>query len=79
MMHFCKGRAHYFRCTPSEYAKAVSYFKKAVELDQNYGQAYAALALTYWESSPQFLDILSGGGMVGGSRFVGKVSANGNA
>jgi TolB-like protein/class 3 adenylate cyclase len=51
---FLQGRAHYFRCTPSEYAKAVSYFKKAVELDPNYGQAYAALALTYWESSLNF-------------------------
>jgi TolB-like protein/class 3 adenylate cyclase len=48
---FLQGRAHYVRCTPDDYVKAVSYFGKAVELDPNYGQAYAALALTYWESS----------------------------
>ena len=48
---FLQGRAHYVRCTPEDYAEAVSYFEKAIELDPNYGQAYAALALTYWESS----------------------------
>jgi adenylate cyclase len=48
---FLQGRAHYVRCTPDDYVKAVSYFEKAVDLDPNYGQAYAALALTYWESS----------------------------
>ncbi len=51
---FLQGRAHYVRCTPEDYAKAVSYFEKAIELDPNYGQAYAALALTYWESSHNF-------------------------
>ena len=48
---FLQGRAHYFRCTPAEYAKAAAYFKKAVALDPHYGEAYAALAMTYWESS----------------------------
>jgi TolB-like protein/cytochrome c-type biogenesis protein CcmH/NrfG len=48
---FLQGRAHYFRRTPQDWAKAVSYFEKAVELDPSYGRAYAALALTYWESS----------------------------
>jgi tetratricopeptide (TPR) repeat protein len=48
---FLQGRAHYVRRTPDHYAEAVSCFKKAVELDPNYGQAYAALSLTYWESS----------------------------
>ena len=48
---FLQGRAYYVRRTPADYAKAVSCFKKAVELDPNYGQAYAALSLTYWESA----------------------------
>jgi len=51
---FLQGRAYYVRRTPDDYAKAVSYFKKAVELDPNYGQAHAALALTYWEGSHNF-------------------------
>jgi len=48
---FLKGWEHYRRLTPDDFAKAVSYFKKAVELDSNYGRAYAALALTYWNAS----------------------------
>jgi TolB-like protein len=48
---FLKGWEHYRRFTPDDFAKAVSYFKKAVELDPNYGRAYAALALTYWNAS----------------------------
>jgi TolB-like protein/class 3 adenylate cyclase/Flp pilus assembly protein TadD len=48
---FLQGRAHYVRRTPADYAKAVSCFEKAVELDPDYGQAYAALSLTYWESA----------------------------
>ncbi len=48
---FLQGRAHYVRRTPEDHAKAVSYFEKAIELDPSYGPAYAALALTYWESS----------------------------
>ena len=48
---FLQGRAHYVRRTPDDFARAVRYFKKAIELDPNYGRAYAALALTYWESS----------------------------
>jgi len=48
---FLQGRAHYVRRSPGDYAEAVSCFEKAVELDPNYGQAYAALSLTYWESA----------------------------
>jgi TolB-like protein/cytochrome c-type biogenesis protein CcmH/NrfG len=51
---FLQGQAHYVRRTPEDYAKAVSYFEKAVELDPSYGRAYGALALTYWESSHNF-------------------------
>ncbi len=48
---FLQGRAYYVRRTPADYAEAVSCFHKAVELDPNYGEAYAALSLTYWESA----------------------------
>ena len=47
---FLNGWAHYLRETPENFAMAIQYFKKAVELDPNYGGAYAALALTYWQS-----------------------------
>jgi TolB-like protein/class 3 adenylate cyclase/Flp pilus assembly protein TadD len=47
---FLQGRAHYAQRTPDDLAKAVAYFEKAVELDPNYGQAFAALALSYLES-----------------------------
>jgi TolB-like protein/thioredoxin-like negative regulator of GroEL len=51
---FLQGREHYVRRTPDDFAKAVRYFEKAIELDPNYGRAYAALALTYWESQHNF-------------------------
>jgi TolB-like protein/Flp pilus assembly protein TadD len=44
---FLKGWGHYLRNTPEDYAKALSYFEKATELDPNYGRAYAAMALIY--------------------------------
>jgi len=46
-----KGWEHYRRFTPDDFAKALSYFEKAIELDPNYGQAHAALAQTYWRGS----------------------------
>ena len=51
---FLQGRAHYLRRTPEDFAKAVRYFKEAVELDPDYSRAYAMLALTYWESHHNF-------------------------
>ncbi|MFQ5961708.1 MAG: adenylate/guanylate cyclase domain-containing protein [Candidatus Methylomirabilales bacterium] len=51
---FLQGRTHYVRRTPDDFAKAVRYFEKAIELDPTYGRAYAALALTYWEGSHNF-------------------------
>jgi adenylate cyclase len=48
---FLKGWGHYLRRTPEDFAKARSYFKKALELDPNYGKAYAALAKVYWSCS----------------------------
>ncbi len=43
-----QGWEHYRRQTPDDYAKAVSFFEKAIELDPNYGRAYAGLARVYW-------------------------------
>jgi TolB-like protein/class 3 adenylate cyclase len=47
---FLQGWEHYRRRTPSDFAKAVGYFERAVELDPQYGRAYAALAIIYWKS-----------------------------
>jgi Tfp pilus assembly protein PilF len=46
-----KGREHYLRFTKEELAKAEACFKRAIELDPNFGQAQAALALLYFEGS----------------------------
>jgi TolB-like protein/Flp pilus assembly protein TadD len=48
---FLKGWGHYLRHTPEDYAKALSYFEKATELDPNYGRAFAAVALIYSRAS----------------------------
>ncbi len=44
---YLKGSQHYGRFNPDDLAKAAFHFKKAIELDPNYGRAYAALALAY--------------------------------
>ena len=46
-----QGREHILRFTPEDLAKALSYFKKAVELDPNYSLAHAWLAYAYWKGS----------------------------
>jgi TolB-like protein/class 3 adenylate cyclase/Tfp pilus assembly protein PilF len=51
---FLKGWEHYQRQTPEEFRAAIVNFKKAAELDPNYGRAYAALAAIYWESNTRF-------------------------
>jgi adenylate cyclase len=48
---FLQGRQHYVRRTPEDWVKAARYFEKAIEIDPNYGRAYAALALIYCECS----------------------------
>jgi adenylate cyclase len=48
---FLRGYGHYLRFTPEDSAKAVASFQKAVELDPNFGRAYAALAAVYYEAS----------------------------
>ena len=44
---FLKGWEHYLKYTPKDFSDALSYFKKAVEIDPDYGRAYAALALIH--------------------------------
>jgi adenylate cyclase len=51
---FLKGWEHYQRQTPDEFRAAIVDFKKAAELDPNYGRAYAALAATYWETYTRY-------------------------
>jgi tetratricopeptide (TPR) repeat protein len=42
---------HYLRFTPEDSAKAVASFERAVELDPNYGRAYAGLAAVYFDAT----------------------------
>ncbi len=44
---FLRGWEHYLRLTPEDLTKAASCFRRALELDPDYGRAYAALALVY--------------------------------
>jgi adenylate cyclase len=47
---FLQGWANYVRFNPDDFANAVPYFEKAIELDPEYSRAHAALASIYWES-----------------------------
>jgi TolB-like protein/class 3 adenylate cyclase len=47
---FLRGWAHYRLNTRDDFAKAVPYLEKAIQLDPNYGRGHAALATIYWES-----------------------------
>jgi adenylate cyclase len=44
---FLRGWVNYLRMTSHDLAKAIQSFKKATEMDPNFGRAYAALALAY--------------------------------
>ena len=48
---FLKGWEHYLRWSPKDFFEAIPFFEKAVQIDPNYGQAYAALAATYYHGS----------------------------
>jgi tetratricopeptide (TPR) repeat protein len=54
-----EGWDHFYRYTPDSSAKAAAFFKKAIELDPNYGEAYAALARVYHQVT-LFSPLLSG-------------------
>ena len=53
------GRHHYSKVTPEDFAKAVAYYRQAIERDPSFGRAYASLAeaqlylgLGYWGVRP---------------------------
>ncbi len=50
---FLQGWEFYRRFSADDFIKAVPHFKRAIELDPNYGRAYASLASMYWESVRQ--------------------------
>jgi len=52
-----KGWGHYLRFNSEDYAKAIFYYKKAIDLDPNYGRAYAGLGHVYWFAPGGWLDI----------------------
>jgi adenylate cyclase len=45
---YLKGMNHLWKFTPKDYVKAIEHFKKAIDIDQNYSQAYAELANIYF-------------------------------
>jgi TolB-like protein/class 3 adenylate cyclase/tetratricopeptide (TPR) repeat protein len=45
---FLQGWEHYQRFTADDFVKAIPRFQAAIELDPDYGRAYAALASLYW-------------------------------
>jgi TolB-like protein/Flp pilus assembly protein TadD len=47
---YLRGWQFYRRYTPEDFVEAISHFKHAVEIDPDYGQAWAALASVYWVS-----------------------------
>ena len=51
---FVRGWEHLHRETPDDLVQAISFFKKATELDPLYSRAHAALAWTYLNSSTRF-------------------------
>jgi len=46
-----EGWDHYYRYTSDGFAKAAAFFKKAVELDPDYGRAYASLAALHMQAT----------------------------
>ena len=46
---FLEGRQSYHKQTPEDYRRAIAQLERAIELDPDYGRAYAALAATYWQ------------------------------
>jgi TolB-like protein/class 3 adenylate cyclase len=45
---FLQGWEHYQRFTAEDFVKAIPLFESAIEMDPDYGHAYAALASLYW-------------------------------
>ena len=45
---YLKGRYYQFKFTPDDYEKALDFYRKAIDKDPTYAQAYAGVANTYW-------------------------------
>lgn len=45
---YLQGKYHFFRFTPADFTKAIAYFEKAVEIDENYALPYIALSDCYF-------------------------------
>ena len=56
---FLKGVGHASRYTRDDTLQAIRYLKKAIELDPNYGRAYARLGLLYARTPDQWTDLTS--------------------
>jgi TolB-like protein/Flp pilus assembly protein TadD len=52
---FLKGWQQYQQFNPDAFSEAISLFEKAIEIDPNYGRAYAALAKIYMEANKRAL------------------------
>jgi TolB-like protein len=59
---FLRGWVHYLRFTPEDSVMAAAFLKKAIELDPNYGRAYAGLAAVYYDAAA-FPSLLKGLGV----------------
>jgi tetratricopeptide (TPR) repeat protein len=46
--YFLRGQEYFWRYTKDSIFQARQMYEKAIELDLNYGQAYAGLSWTYW-------------------------------
>ncbi len=51
---FLLGWEQYLRQSPESLKAAIEHFERAIEIDPEYGRAYAALAATYWQASRRF-------------------------
>lgn len=50
---FLRGWDRYKRATPADLVEAIPYFEHAIELDESYGRAHAALAMIYFQAYDQ--------------------------
>lgn len=44
---YLKGRYYWYKFTPEDYEKSLEFYRKAIEKDPTYAQAYAGMAITY--------------------------------
>lgn len=47
--YYLRGLSHFNKWTPADFEKAIENFERAIEIDENYASAYAALADAYTE------------------------------